>query len=314
MGVGRGRARRLAARCGAWPGWRASWAGSTRPAAPSRSRTCGWRPHSCPAPSVSASARSCATTAQRACSTRRGKSYPDLVRQRAGDCAGAPDAVLMPRDHDEVRAVLEACAGAGVAVVPFGGGTSVVGGLEPLRNGFEALVSLDLGALDALETLDERSQVAVVGGGMRAVELEARARRARLHPRPLPAELRVRDDRRLRGDALGRPGLDGYGRIDELVVGARLAAPAGDLDLRASRRARRGPSCGGSSSAPKASSAPSRAWPCGCARRPSSRATRAGCSRASAPARRPCGAWSRAAPRPTWRGSRTRPRRGWGSG
>ena len=39
----------------------------------------------------------------------------------------------MPRDHDEVRAVLEACAGAGVAVVPFGGGTSVVGGVEPLR-------------------------------------------------------------------------------------------------------------------------------------------------------------------------------------
>ena len=105
----------------------------------------------------------------------RGKSYPDLVRQRAGDCAAAPDAVLTPRDHDEVRAVLEACAGAGVAVVPFGGGTSVVGGVEPLREGFGALVSLDLGALDALETLDERSQLAVVGGGMRAVELEDRA-------------------------------------------------------------------------------------------------------------------------------------------
>ncbi|MEA2394503.1 MAG: alkyldihydroxyacetonephosphate synthase, partial [Solirubrobacteraceae bacterium] len=103
----------------------------------------------------------------------RGKSYPDLVRQRAGDCADAPDAVLVPRDHDEVRAVVAACASAGVAVVPFGGGTSVVGGLEPLREGFSALVSLDLGALDAVESVDERSQVAVVGGGIRAPELEA---------------------------------------------------------------------------------------------------------------------------------------------
>ncbi len=171
----------------------------------------------------------------------RGKSYPDLVRQRAGDCAGAPDAVLMPRDHDEVRAVLEACAGAGVAVVPFGGGTSVVGGLEPLRNGFEALVSLDLGALDALETLDERSQVAVVGGGMRAVELEARLgeRGFTLGHYPQSYEYVT-----IGGCAATRSAgqaSTGYGRIDELVVGARLAAPAGDLDLRAQPASAAGP-------------------------------------------------------------------------
>src|SRR5436853_115911 len=69
---------------------------------------------------------------------------------------------------------LGALDGARGAVVPFGGGTSVVGGLEPLREGFDALVSLDLGALDGLETLDERSQVALVGAGVRAVELEER--------------------------------------------------------------------------------------------------------------------------------------------
>ena len=72
----------------------------------------------------------------------RGKSYPDLVRQRAGDGAGAPDAVLTPRSHEEVRAVLNACATAGVAVVPFGGGTSVVGGLDPIRAEFAAVISL----------------------------------------------------------------------------------------------------------------------------------------------------------------------------
>jgi len=51
-----------------------------------------------------------------------GKSYPDLVRQRAGDCDQAPDAVVLPGSDAEVRAVLRACAEAGVAVVPFGGG------------------------------------------------------------------------------------------------------------------------------------------------------------------------------------------------
>ena len=63
----------------------------------------------------------------------RGKSYLDLLAQRAGDCEAAPDAVVAPGGHDEALAVLQACSEAGVAVVPFGGGTSVVGGLEPDR-------------------------------------------------------------------------------------------------------------------------------------------------------------------------------------
>ncbi|HEY6771827.1 MAG TPA: FAD-binding oxidoreductase, partial [Solirubrobacterales bacterium] len=55
-----------------------------------------------------------------------GRSYPDLVRLRTGRLEHAPDAVLRPADANGVEAILEACAGAGVAVVPFGGGTSVV--------------------------------------------------------------------------------------------------------------------------------------------------------------------------------------------
>ncbi|HET6548372.1 MAG TPA: FAD-binding protein, partial [Solirubrobacter sp.] len=70
----------------------------------------------------------------------RGKSYLDLLAQRAGDCEGAPDAVVRPADHDQVAAVLYACAEQGVAVVPFGGGTSVVGGLEAPREGFAGVV------------------------------------------------------------------------------------------------------------------------------------------------------------------------------
>ena len=80
----------------------------------------------------------------------RGKSYLDLLAQRAGTCEDAPDAVVAPADHDQTLAVLQACTEAGIAVVPFGGGTSVVGGLEPDRGRFDAVISLDLGRMDRL--------------------------------------------------------------------------------------------------------------------------------------------------------------------
>jgi alkyldihydroxyacetonephosphate synthase len=171
----------------------------------------------------------------------RGKSYPDLVRQRAGDGTDAPDGVLTPRSHDEVRAVLDACAGAGVAVVPFGGGTSVVGGLEPLREGFSALISLDLGALDAFEMLDERSQLAVVGGGIRAIDLDARLADRGFTLGHFPQSYEHVSIGGCVATRSAGQASTGYGRIEDLVVGARLAAPAGDLDLRAQPASAAGP-------------------------------------------------------------------------
>jgi alkyldihydroxyacetonephosphate synthase len=171
----------------------------------------------------------------------RGKSYPDLVRQRAGDCADAPDAVLAPRDHDEVRAVLEACAAAGVAVVPFGGGTSVVGGLEPVRGDCDAVVSLDLGALDALEMLDEHSQLAVVGGGIRAIELDARLAERGFTLGHYPQSYEYVSIGGCVATRSAGQASTGHGRIDELVVGARLASPVGDLDLRPQPASAAGP-------------------------------------------------------------------------
>ncbi|MGZ4278136.1 MAG: FAD-binding oxidoreductase [Solirubrobacteraceae bacterium] len=170
-----------------------------------------------------------------------GKSYPDLVRQRAGEAPGAPDAVLTPRSHEEVRAVLDACAQAGVAVVPFGGGTSVVGGLEPLRGGHAALVSLDLGALDGLELLDERSQLAVVGAGMRVCELEARVRERGLTLGHFPQSYEYVSVGGCAATRSAGQASTGYGRFDELVQGIRLAAPAGDLDLAARPASAAGP-------------------------------------------------------------------------
>src|SRR5690606_6919044 len=79
-----------------------------------------------------------------------GKSTPDLLRRRSGDATAAPDAVVLPGTSTEVAEVLALCAAERIAVVPFGGGTSVVGGVEPLRGPFASVISLDLARLNQL--------------------------------------------------------------------------------------------------------------------------------------------------------------------
>jgi alkyldihydroxyacetonephosphate synthase len=83
-----------------------------------------------------------------------GKSTLDLLRRRDFGVQDAPDAVLLPGGEDEIAEVLRYCTEHGIAVVPFGGGTSVVGGLDPVRGEFNAVVSLDLRRLNELHTLD----------------------------------------------------------------------------------------------------------------------------------------------------------------
>ncbi|MFD8262033.1 FAD-binding oxidoreductase, partial [Streptomyces griseoluteus] len=99
----------------------------------------------------------------------RGKSTPDLLRIRAGDLTDVPQAVVLPACHEEVLAVLRACAAHAVAVVPYGGGTSVVGGLAPERGEF---IALDLRRMDALLDLDPVSRTAVLQPGLRGPQAE----------------------------------------------------------------------------------------------------------------------------------------------
>src|SRR3954452_23058265 len=70
-----------------------------------------------------------------------GRGYVDLARLRNGALEAAPDAVLMPRSASALQRLLEVCAAEGVAGVPFGGGTSVAGGVEPIRGSHTRLVS-----------------------------------------------------------------------------------------------------------------------------------------------------------------------------
>jgi alkyldihydroxyacetonephosphate synthase len=170
-----------------------------------------------------------------------GSGYRDLVRLRAGRLEAAPDAVLMPADGASVRRALEVCAAEGVAVVPFGGGTSVVGGVEPLRGPHRRLISLDLERLRDVE-VDPRSLTATLGAGLRGPEAESAlaARGVTLGHFPQSFEYAT-----VGGFAATRSAgqaSSGYGRFDDLVAAIRLLAPAGELRTLETPHTAAGPS------------------------------------------------------------------------
>ena len=104
--------------------------------------------------------------------------------------------------------VIAACVAEQIAIVPFGGGTSVVGGVEPLRGRFSAVIALDLERMDAILDIDTESLTATMQPGLRAPAGRGAAARAGPVPRPLPAELRVHLDRRDGGLTVRGSGLD----------------------------------------------------------------------------------------------------------
>ncbi|MGZ8648138.1 MAG: FAD-binding oxidoreductase [Solirubrobacteraceae bacterium] len=162
----------------------------------------------------------------------RGKSYLDLLAQRAGQCEDAPDAVVAPASREQVAAVLASCAEAGVAVVPFGGGTSVVGGLEPLRGRFPALVSLDLGRMDGVLAVDERSLTATLAPGLRLPEADRALAAYGLTLGHVPQSYEWATVGGCVATRSSGQASTGRGRIDASLVGVRLATPAGDLAAR----------------------------------------------------------------------------------
>ena len=170
-----------------------------------------------------------------------GRGYPDLVRLRAGEPDGAPDAIVLPGAHDELRAVLELCARTSVAVVPFGGGTSVVGGVAPLRGDHAAVIALDMRRMSDVLDLDRESATVAVQAGVRAAALERYLSARGLTLGHFPQSFEYVS---LGGCAATRSAgqaSTGYGTIDKMVLGLRLASPAGDIALPAVPASAAGP-------------------------------------------------------------------------
>ncbi|MBI2930213.1 MAG: FAD-binding oxidoreductase [Planctomycetes bacterium] len=167
-----------------------------------------------------------------------GRSYLDLVRLRRGSLEHAPDAVLYPATAEEVGEILRR---ADCAVVPFGGGTSVVGGVAPARGSHRGVATLDLTRLSRLLEVDRESLLARVECGIMGPALESELARHGLTLGHFPQSFEYSTlggwiATRSAGQASGR-----YGRIEDMVAGLRAITPAGEIVTRAVPASASGP-------------------------------------------------------------------------
>ncbi|MFE9773280.1 FAD-binding oxidoreductase [Streptomyces sp. NPDC005931] len=169
----------------------------------------------------------------------RGKSTPDLLRMRHGDVTDVPAAVVLPAGHDEVLAVLRVCAEHRLPVVPFGGGTSVVGGLAPERRG--AFVAVDLRRMNRLLDLDPVSRTATLEPGLRAPEAEALLAEHGFTLGHFPQSYEWATIGGFAATRSSGQASAGYGRFDEMVLSLTLATPEGTLATGRAPRSAAGP-------------------------------------------------------------------------
>jgi alkyldihydroxyacetonephosphate synthase len=172
-----------------------------------------------------------------------GKSFVDTVRGFRGEVEHPPDFVARPRDEADVIATLELCASAGAAVVPFGGGTNVVGGVEPdVGDTYAGSVSLDLRGLDRVVEVDTVSRAALVEAGIEGPALEAALRPHGLTLRHYPQSFEFST---LGGWLATRSGghfATLHTHIDDFVESIRAVTPAGVWESRRLPASGAGPS------------------------------------------------------------------------
>ncbi len=163
-----------------------------------------------------------------------GKSYADTVRGFRGEFAHPPDFVAHPRDEGEVERLLEWCSAEGVAAIPYGGGSSVVGGVSPIVGpAYNGAISIDLGALGAVLEVDRCSRAARIQAGALGPALERQLAAHALTLRHFPQSFQFST---LGGWIATRAGghfATLWTHIEDLVESVRAITPAG---VWASRR------------------------------------------------------------------------------
>ena len=160
-----------------------------------------------------------------------GKAYRDVVRGFRGEFPDPPDLVAFPRDESEIEVVLSWAEGEGAVVVPFGGGTSVVGGVEA-RVGDRPVVSMDLRRLDRVLEVDAVSMAARIQAGATGAGLEGQLREHGLTLRHFPQSFEYST---LGGWIATRAGghfATLYTHIDDLVESVRAITPRGTWESR----------------------------------------------------------------------------------
>lgn len=159
-----------------------------------------------------------------------GKAYRDVLRNHRGVFDPAPDLVARPTDEPGVRALVDWAHEEGVAVVPFGGGTSVVAGLEADGDGYEGVVSLDLRGLDRVVDIDEEDRLARVQAGLTGPQLNAALREQGYVLRHYPQSYEFSTVGGWIATRAGGHYATERTRIDDFVQSAHLVAPAATLE------------------------------------------------------------------------------------
>nr|WP_296770597.1 FAD-binding oxidoreductase [Rhodococcus sp. (in: high G+C Gram-positive bacteria)] len=156
-----------------------------------------------------------------------GKSTFDLLARRSGEVQDAPDAVVFPADTDEVHELLRYCSAESIAVVPFGGGTSVVGGVDPVREWFDAVVSISTARLTGMTHLDEISRTATFGAGVTGPQAEEMLARHGLTLGHFPQSFMFATIGGFAATRSSGQASSGYGRFADMVCSLVVATPIG---------------------------------------------------------------------------------------
>ena len=162
-----------------------------------------------------------------------GQSFPDLAAKRFGNISRFPDAVAFPESNEDVVDLLAWARTSGAQLIPFGGGTSVVGGINPLKKEEDdrPVVTISLSRLNDLRSLNKTSQLATFGAGTQGPYIEAQLR---AHGFTLGHYPQSFEHSSLGGWVAARSSGQqslGYGRIESLFAGGIFETPSGRITL-----------------------------------------------------------------------------------
>lgn len=169
-----------------------------------------------------------------------GKSTLDLFRRRQPH-QDAPDAVVAPATSEQIAELLRWCADRSIAVVPFGGGTSVVGGLDPEAGGLRGVLSVDLRNFDQLVSIDPVSGQATLGAGVTGPRAEELLGAHGFSLGHFPQSFRFATIGGFAATRSSGQASAGHGRFDDMVTGMRVVTPTGVLDLGGAPKTAAGP-------------------------------------------------------------------------
>jgi alkyldihydroxyacetonephosphate synthase len=170
-----------------------------------------------------------------------GKSYRDLIRIRAGHIPNPPDAVVYPADQGQVVSLLAWAADRDIAVIPFGGGSSVLGGVEPAP-GDRLTITLDMARLDRVLSVDPISRTARIQAGATGPEVEAQLNTHGFTLGHFPQSFEFSTLGGWIATRSAGQNSVGYGKIEALTQAVRVVTPVGIIETRDTPATAAGPS------------------------------------------------------------------------